>query len=102
MTRTTTRRSRAHDIRVDLRRDTEGRWRWHARVPAHVLADSGQGYSRRIDCLHAAMRVVGCTEVTWLTAVTGREARVYEYGQASLGRVGVEFYIWKLWRGPRP
>ncbi|MGG5257488.1 hypothetical protein [Phycicoccus avicenniae] len=97
MARTTTRPSSDLDVRVDLRRDTQGKWRWHARVPGHLLADSGEGYSRRIDCLHGAMRVVGVHRVEWLTEQTGRESRIYDYGQASRGASVVEFYIWKRW-----
>lgn len=34
------------------------RWRYVAQN-GHVLADSGQGYSRRIDCVTGARRVTG-------------------------------------------
>ncbi len=86
---------RRTDIRIDLYRDTEGKWRWRGRVPGHILADSGQGYSRRIDCLKGALRITGVTEVTWF-----RQDPVYDWGQGSLGRGGVEFFIWKA--RPRP
>ena len=33
-------------------------WRWRYTTPnGRVLADSGQGYTRRIDCINGAMRV---------------------------------------------
>ncbi len=87
------------NLRVDLYRDIEGKWRWRARVPGHILADSGQGYSRRIDCFKGALRVVGVNEVTWFPM---EDPRVYDYGQASLGRGGVEFFIWKMRRRQVP
>lgn len=77
------------DVRIDLYRDQAGRWRWRLRVPGHILADSGQGYSRRLDCVRGAMRVTGVAEVVWY-----RTTRGYDYGQAALGRGGVEFFIW--------
>lgn len=46
--------------RVEVYRDTRGEWRWrYVAQNGHVLADSGEGYSRRIDCVNAAKRVVG-------------------------------------------
>ena len=45
--------------RVEFYRDSEGQWRWRYRTSnGHIMADSGQGYSRRIDCMRAASRVV--------------------------------------------
>ena len=33
-------------------------WRWRYTTPnGRILADSGQGYTRRIDCINGAMRV---------------------------------------------
>lgn len=89
---TTTHPSRSIDVRVNLRRDRQGQWRWHARANGRTLADSGEGYSRRIDCLHAAMRVVGVRDVKW-----HGQNPVYDYGQGSRGTSVVEFYIWKRW-----
>lgn len=44
---------------VVLYRAADG-WRWrYVEQGGHVLADSGQGYSRRIDCENGARRVVG-------------------------------------------
>lgn len=46
--------------RVELYQDTAGDWRWrYLAQNGHVLADSGQGYTRRIDCRRAARRVTG-------------------------------------------
>lgn len=97
MAATTTRPSKDLGVRVDLYRDASGDWRWRARVPGHILAESGQGYSRRIDCLHSAMRVIGVDTVQWLTEETGREKRIYEYGQGTRAGSVVEVYIWKRW-----
>lgn len=45
---------------VVLYRDTAGDWRWrYVAQNGYVLADSGQGYSRRIDCEQGARRVTG-------------------------------------------
>lgn len=68
----TTTRKGSTDLRVDLYRDAERRWRWRARANGHVLADSGEGYSRRIDCLRGAMRVVGASEIVWANHAIGR------------------------------
>lgn len=93
MTATTVRTSGQNDVRVDLNRDREGKWRSRVCVPGHILADSGEGYSRRIDCLLAAMRVVGVGQITWLGSNP-----VYDYGQASRAGSGVEVFIWKARR----
>ena len=40
-------------LRIEFYRSTKDRqWRWRAIRNGHTLADSGQGYSRRIDALH--------------------------------------------------
>ena len=47
------------------------KWRWrYVAANGNILADSGQGYSRRIDALAGAARVTGQTE--------GRQVRVVE------------------------
>ena len=45
---------------VKLYLDISGNWRWRF-IAANglVLANSGQGYSRRIDCITAAKHVTG-------------------------------------------
>ena len=35
-----------------------GKWRWRYRRNGYVMADSGQGYSRRIDCVEAMATVL--------------------------------------------
>lgn len=92
----TTRAAKSNDVRVDLYRDTEGKWRSHVRIPGHILADSGQGYTRRIDCLRAVMRVVGVWEVEWIGGDDGPSGpnRIYTYGQGGRDRSAAEFYVW--------
>lgn len=36
-----------------------GKWRWRFVKNGRVMADSGQGYSRRVDCLNGAATVLG-------------------------------------------
>lgn len=35
------------------------KWRWRFISNGHTMADSGQGYSRRIDCLNGCATVLG-------------------------------------------
>ncbi len=43
--------------RVEVYRDRAGRWRWRLRaVNGKVIADSGQGYHARRECVLAAKR----------------------------------------------
>lgn len=45
---------------VVLYQDRAGKWRWrYVATNGHVMADSGQGYSRRIDAERGAKRVTG-------------------------------------------
>lgn len=45
---------------IEAYRDRARRWRWrYVAHNGHVLADSGQSYSRRIDAIAAARRVTG-------------------------------------------
>lgn len=45
---------------VVLYRGRDGRFYWrYVATNGHVLADGGQGYSRRIDALNGAKRVTG-------------------------------------------
>ena len=51
-----------HDT-ITLYRAPDG-WRWRYQVSnGRVLADSGQGYSRRVDAVRGAFRVAGATEL---------------------------------------
>lgn len=64
--------------RVDLYRDSEGKWRWrYISSTGRVLADSGQGYRNKADAIRGLERVVQGNVVehrTWTelesTAVT--------------------------------
>ena len=43
--------------KVVIYQDVEGKWRWRAvAVNGRILADSGEGYSRRIDLIRALKR----------------------------------------------
>lgn len=45
---------------VVIYRDVTGAWRWqYVAQNGHVLADGGQGYSRRTDAVAGAQRVTG-------------------------------------------
>ena len=91
MSRTTTLATRTVSVRVDfLRNASDKKWRWAARSNGHVLADGGEGYSRRIDCLHAAMRVLGVRTLTWHGSHDGS----YDYGQGVRGESVVECFVW--------
>ena len=48
---------------VTLYRADDG-WRWRYEASGRCLADSGQGYSRRIDAVKGACRVVGVSHTT--------------------------------------
>ena len=40
-------------MRFELYRDVKGEWRWRLRARnGEVIAESGEGYSRREDCEH--------------------------------------------------
>lgn len=96
MSRTTTLTTRTVDVRVDfLRSANDKKWRWTARSNGHILADSAEGYSRRIDCLHAAMRVLGVREVKWF----GSHDNTYDYGQGVRSESVVSFFVFppKVW-----
>ena len=45
--------------RVEFYRDADKQWRWRAWNGGRVVADSGQGYSRRIDAVTACRRLLG-------------------------------------------
>lgn len=51
-------------MKIVMYRDTAGEWRWRAvAANGNILADSGEGYKRRIDCLSGLETVTGTTEV---------------------------------------
>ena len=74
---------------IALYRAPDG-WRW--RYVAHngrVLADSGQGYSRRVDAVRGACRVVGAS--VSLTSVVPSDLR--ECGEAFIWRSSLFDYV---------
>lgn len=90
------------DIRLELYRERiSGRYRWRVRVPGHILADSGQAYSRRVDCLAGGCRVVGidAERIEWLggDGAGGKPNRLYDYGQTKRAAGLVEVFVWKRW-----
>lgn len=49
------------DHRITVYQDSSGEWRWHKR-PTHggdIVADSGEGYSRKSDAFEAATKEAG-------------------------------------------
>lgn len=59
------------DGTLQLSATKRGKWRWRFISNGHVMADSGQGYSRRIDCLNGCATVLGGK--SYLTTL-GRES----------------------------
>ena len=71
-----------HDT-ITLYRAPDG-WRWrYTASSGRILADSGQGYSRRVDAVRGACRVVGA----WYTFAVLSDLR--ERGEASFCNVHV-------------
>lgn len=54
----------AHRRYTVVYKDAEGLWRWRF-VSHKILADSGQGYRNRTDCLKALRTVCGDVEVRY-------------------------------------
>ena len=74
-----------HDT-ITLYRAPDG-WRWrYTASNGRILADSGQGYSRRADAVRGACRVVGA-----------------KYTDAALSdlREHAEAFIWRAWSDVR-
>ena len=47
--------------KVEVYRDKGGKWRWRARARnGHIVADSAEGYSRRVDCLRGLKSQAAC------------------------------------------
>ena len=66
---------------VTLYRADDG-WRWRYEASGRVLADSGQGYSRRIDAVKGACRVVGCSRMQTQDAIDAlRCGRLHRHGR---------------------
>jgi len=50
------------DDRTEVYCDAAGEWRWRRVAPnGEIIADSGEGYTRKFDALQAADRVFGET-----------------------------------------
>lgn len=84
------------DIRLDLYREKlTGRYRWRVWRQGNILADSGQAYSRRIDCLAGAGRALGFdpAAILWLGGM--HSPRIYDYGQVTRATGLVEVNVWK-------
>ena len=71
--------------RIEIYRTAVRRkWRWrYVAANGNILADSGQGYSRRIDALNGAATVIGCASpapgyATGEYGTTARTVRVVE------------------------
>ena len=72
-----------HDT-ITLYRAPDG-WRWrYTASNGRILADSGQGYSRRVDAVRGACRVVGASEPQ-ITAVL---SDLRKYGEG---------LVWRAW-----
>lgn len=39
-------------------KDAKGEWRWRLKHKGRIMADSGEGYSRRNKCRHAIERIM--------------------------------------------
>lgn len=45
----------AHVDKVHIYKDASGEWRWkYVRSNGRIMADSGEGYKNRVDCVEAA------------------------------------------------
>ena len=70
-----------HDT-ITLYRAPDG-WRWrYTASNGRILADSGQGYSRRVDAVRGACRVAGADDAH--TAIVLSDLR--KYGEAFIWR----------------
>lgn len=71
----------AKNISLHLYRDTQKQHRWRAYKNGRILADSGQGYAHRADCISSMRRVLGLGEIVW-----HGESKTTMYGQTVRGR----------------
>lgn len=71
---------------VTLYRADDG-WRWRYEASGRCLADSGQGYSRRIDAVKGACRVVQFAVPDAQTVIEGLR------GSSAWERWGIRFVI---------
>ena len=71
-----------HDT-ITLYRAPDG-WRWrYTASNGRILADSGQGYSRRVDAVRGACRVAGAADASLIDAVL---SDLRKHGDAFLWR----------------
>lgn len=76
--------------KFEVYRDSSNYWRWRFVAPnGKVLADSGQGYSRRIDALKGILSVRGA-------------ARFVNIPEADRGRYDTKLWIEDFWGTPTP
>ena len=75
-----------HDT-ITLYRAPDG-WRWrYTASNGRVLADSGQGYSRRADAVRGACRVAGVGDASVIDAVL---YDLRKYGEAFIWRYSID------------
>lgn len=80
---------------VTLYRADDG-WRWRYEASGRCLADSGQGYSRRIDAVKGACRVVGLGQANTLAvlaALRGFPTWAYVSRDNHPGRAGAAHHV---------
>ena len=71
---------------ITLYRAPDG-WRWrYTASNGRILADSGQGYSRRVDAVRGACPVVGAVE----DASAAHLADLRKYGEAYIWRYSLD------------
>ena len=74
---------------IEIYGDSEGQWRWRFKSKGgRVQADSGQGYSRKADCIRGLERVTGGW---YVRSYQGRTPDGHLYQQGDLFR----------WNGPK-
>ena len=87
----------ANTLSLQIYRDGKLNYRWRVMKRGKVLADGGQGYSKRIDCINGAEKVMGFGEITWLSesqdAKYGQTKRVYPDDSADV----VDVTYFKNW-----
>jgi hypothetical protein len=50
------------DDTVWFYKDNSSEWRWQRKSPnGEIVAESGEGYVRRVDCVNQAMKMFGMT-----------------------------------------
>ena len=74
-----------HDT-ITLYRAPDG-WRWrYTASNGRILADSGQGYSRRVDAVRGACRVAGAVE----DAIAAHLSDLRKFGDAFIWRASFD------------